>query len=535
MDKKAIPFWLLWGGLILLNLFILVVTIVSACLLGNEIDNVFVEKERFMNSTRKYISYYNTMTGVEKQSEDVPSWVYASTAFLESSYRKNGLEKGFLGQDEYVQFDEQLFYSTVKKLCTQTKNKYCDAVNSNSGSPELLFYLSKIFGDKLNPAVAPSGYIENPSSSPIKFQVNGINSVYNDFKLRILMAETGLPFTLNFGVFKRRYYIPCTNSIGYTCPDSLTKIPCPTSSDGLCVSFSYNPYSQSGVYDFIGQLHYTDKHSVLVVGWNDEKRIDRSWGSDLHNFVDGGYIVKNSYGYQHGHSLKFWLQQHSIKEEMQICPNVQSFEQWTPMDEECMNTKTYAECCKLVLKKGVKRYIEASITPLICDSSRNDKYKGIFQCDQNRLYFIKSRKHSFGPYSSFGSMDITPIQNTNLMSINLLSFNKDMTDKQLITIKPTCPEMLEDIFTTYYTGNDVEATTNTEECGYDFIPFEVLEKYNQNYVVDGVHAPAFSSFDIAWDDQSYVKKAASGPNYEPLKAGTKKIYQTNFVGPYDMN
>ncbi|EDS89284.1 hypothetical protein CL6EHI_083100 [Entamoeba histolytica] len=110
-----------------------------------------------------------------------------------------------------------------------------------------------------------------------------------------------------------------------------------------------------------------------------------------------------------------------------------------------------------------------------------------------------------------------------------------MTDKQTITIQPTCPEMLEDIFKASYTKSDEEATTNSEECGYDFIPFKVLEKYNENYVVDGLHAPAFSIFDIKWDDQSYLNSHTQGVDYSAIQSATKKVYQTVFKGPYDMN
>ncbi|EDR27205.1 hypothetical protein, conserved [Entamoeba dispar SAW760] len=532
--KAVIPFWILWSGLIVLNLFILIVTITSACLLGNEIDNVFVEKERFLNSTKKYMSYYNTMTGIENQIKDIPSWVYSAIAFCEASYRKNGLEKGYLESDEYVGFDEEIFYSTLKRLCQEKSNKYCNVVENN-GSPELLYYLYELFGNELVKGISPRGYVSDLSKNPIKFDITGIHSVYTKSNVTKLMKDSGLPLTLSFGTFKRRYSVPCSNSFGYVCPNNLPKVPCPSSLGGDCVVLTFNPYSQSGVYDYLGDLHYNKKHSVLVVGWNDEKRIDRSWGNDLHNFFDGGYIVKNSFGYQHGHSLKYWLQQHSIKEEMQICPNVRSFEQWTPLDEDCINKYSYTECCNQYIKRGVKKYINATITPLICDSSKDDKYQGIFKCDTSRIYFIKSKKHSFGPYKSYGTLDITPINGINMFTIKLLSFKRDMTDKQTITIQPTCPEMLEDIFKASYTKSDEEATTNTEECGYDFIPFKVLEKYNENYVVDGLHAPAFSIFDIKWDDQSYLNSHTQGMDYSAIQSATKKVYQTVFKGPYDMN
>ena len=55
-NRNIVPFWILWSIIILLNIFILVVTSVSAALLGNEMDVVFTHREEYINSTKKHIS-----------------------------------------------------------------------------------------------------------------------------------------------------------------------------------------------------------------------------------------------------------------------------------------------------------------------------------------------------------------------------------------------------------------------------------------------------------------------------------------------
>ncbi|KAL7713413.1 Uncharacterized protein QTN25_009077 [Entamoeba marina] len=532
--KAVVPFWILWSGLIAINVVVLIITIVSACLLNNSINDVFEDKQKFVSSTKKYQSYYNTMTGVELQNNEIPSWVYSAVSFAEASYRKNGYEKGFLSNKEYVRFDKSIFYATLKKLCASKPSKYCDTV-ANNGSPELFYYLYTELGDDFVKALSPIGYSEDLSKNPISFEVESVGSFYTRAKLKSLMSETGLPATLSFGRYLRRYSVPCNNSIGYTCPDSLTKVSCPSEIGGDCVSYTFKEYSNSGVYDYVGDLHYNTKHSVLVVGYNDEKRIDRSWGVDNHNFHDGGYVVKNIYGYQHGHSMRYWLQQHSIKEEMQLCPNVESYEQWTPLDETCYDKYGYSYCASLIIKKGVKNYINDTITKLKCSSQLNTKYQGIFTCDENRIYVLAAKKHSFGPYSSYDSIDVSPVNFSNMFKVKLFSFNENMTDKQTLYISPTCPEMLEEIFDAHYSESDLTAVTNTEECGYDFIPYRVLDQYNQHYVVDGLHAPAFSMFQINWKDVSYAKSKTSNVDYSGIVSATKEVVQTNFTGPLEMN
>ena len=533
--RQIVPFWILWTGIIFLNVFILVVTSVSAVLLKNEMNVVFTHREEYINSTKKHISYYNTMTIVEDQEENIPSWIYALVGFIESSYRKNGLEKGYLNETEYVRLDEKQIFNHIQQLCTSKPCQYCQDVMYN-GSPELFYYLYKNYGEELIKGIVPKDYSGKLENNPIKLEITKLISLYNKDDVREMMRNTQLPMTLTFGTYDRRYAIPCENDFGYVCPENITKSPCPASIGGECNILDFNPYSKGGVYDYTDDLHYKKKHSVLVVGWNDEKRIDRSWGTSFHNFYDGGYVVKNSYGYKdHGHTINYWLQEHSLKSEAQVCPNIHAFESYLPLSEDCIKSHTYEECCEDYIKKGVHAYIKETITQLICDGTKDAKYEGIFKCDPQRIYFIKAKSNKWGPFSGSDSMDIVQIHGTNMFKINLLSFTQNMTDMQHVTISPCTQEMLEDIFMTKISEVDKIAASNTEECGYDFIPFKVLEKYNENYVIDGLHSAGFSMFEIKWNDQSYAASQTVGLDYTAIKNATNHVYQTEFVGAHEVN
>eukprot|EP00727_Mastigamoeba_balamuthi_P003942 m51a1_g13545 putative papain family cysteine protease domain containing protein (139) ;mRNA; f:982-1764 len=47
------------------------------------------------------------MTPVKDQMSRGTCWIFSTMGLIESSYRKNGIEKGFLRDDEYVSFSEQ--------------------------------------------------------------------------------------------------------------------------------------------------------------------------------------------------------------------------------------------------------------------------------------------------------------------------------------------------------------------------------------------------------------------------------------------
>ena len=154
-----------------------------------------------------------------------------------------------------------------------------------NGSPELIYYLYKTYGEKLVKGVVPKGYNGTLENNPILFEFGKITSVYNKQKVEELMKNSNMPMTLTFGTYNRRYPIPCKNNFGFVCPENAKKTPCSAEIGGECIVLNFNPYSKGGVYDYHGDLHYSKKHSVLVVGWNDEKRIDRSYETTINKVM----------------------------------------------------------------------------------------------------------------------------------------------------------------------------------------------------------------------------------------------------------
>lgn len=54
-----------------------------------------------------YVVPFTARTPVKDQAHRGTCWIFSIMGILEGLYRKNGVEKGFLKEDEYVSFSEQ--------------------------------------------------------------------------------------------------------------------------------------------------------------------------------------------------------------------------------------------------------------------------------------------------------------------------------------------------------------------------------------------------------------------------------------------
>lgn len=68
-----------------------------------------------------------TITPVSLQLGRGTCWIFAAIAVLEASYRRQGIERGWLRPDEYVKMSEQAFGVAVLDLCRRV-NSSCGAL-----------------------------------------------------------------------------------------------------------------------------------------------------------------------------------------------------------------------------------------------------------------------------------------------------------------------------------------------------------------------------------------------------------------------
>ena len=61
-----------------------------------------------------YVVPYTARTPAKDQGRRGTCWIFSTMGILEGLYRKNGVEKGFLKDDEYVSFSEQACNNKIK-------------------------------------------------------------------------------------------------------------------------------------------------------------------------------------------------------------------------------------------------------------------------------------------------------------------------------------------------------------------------------------------------------------------------------------
>jgi hypothetical protein len=81
----------------------------------------------------------------------------------------------------------------------------------------------------------------------------------------------------------------------------------------------------------------------------------------------------------------------------------------------------------------------------------------------------------------------------------------------------------------------VNATPNTDQCGYYFMPYDTFLKSNVIQPVSGTDTPIFSAFDIEWTKESYLANKPKGTkkDYTLIEKSTKKFSIHKFDGPLD--
>ncbi|KAH7827465.1 putative papain family cysteine protease domain containing protein [Monocercomonoides exilis] len=314
--------------------------------------------------TRYFAPYAPPMTFQDNRGT---CWVQALVGELEHSYRKNGIEKGFLKENEYVPFSIQAFGMSIVQECQKEENYYtCKGLqngpemNSTSGGePAWIYYMTNLY-DKLYP-LSLCKYLpedeqewECPNynetiakdNNPIRFTIPKMEITYDipETKELLYMKKEALAF--NVDVWTNVFYIPCNannkddKSYSAMCGIFEERETCPTyvtkhADNDKCLKMEQPGYNMDGEWYLNTRFVPEGGHSMQIVGYNDW------WITE--NGEKGGFAIKNSWhdqaydwdpathqtrGGRGSHSLGYWMGQYSTWDERMICPNAQNPENW---------------------------------------------------------------------------------------------------------------------------------------------------------------------------------------------------------------
>lgn len=92
-------------------LTLVVMVILSSVVLSKTVDTKKIANRIVDPATETlpetFVVPYTARTPTKDQGKRGTCWIFSTMGVLEGSYRKNGYEKGYLKEDEYVAFSEQ--------------------------------------------------------------------------------------------------------------------------------------------------------------------------------------------------------------------------------------------------------------------------------------------------------------------------------------------------------------------------------------------------------------------------------------------
>ena len=522
-----------------------------------ELDEPFVYAQNELPT--KYAIPWTSITPVKDQASRGTCWIFATMAFLEAAYNKEAKEKHGHRNDTYVRFSEQAYGIKMVETCqVDNPSPYCTNGQRwgtpTDGLPEWLYYFNGnnskwAIPENLCPYhdtedewdICPA-LNETIKKNPITYHIHNITSVYTVSEIKRLLIDIGLPVTWSHGVFNRVYTAKCSQlknqSVVQDCVDK--RMPC---GDDYCYEIMTSSYDNNGIFDMTGKSYVGGGHSMAIVGWNDDFRVNRNANHrKINEYSKGGFIIKNSWG-PSAHSIGYFLSNHSTVQEDALCPNFNVYQNWIPMDYECFNKSMDAKECTDGFYRIIrlKRYEEGTI--LKCTNTAKDMAKstamGFNFCaleenvNKTWRFALQSERNKQAVYSSQPMVKVR-YANSDEGQVHyyLMAWEEGSNEVKEIITDPMTYLELEKLLT------PITTVENAKYCGYYFIPYDVFKFGNVRQHNYGDDTAAFSSFNITFDESSFLdaegKKGNEGYSYEGLRyeVDNNKFDPLDFKGPY---
>ncbi|KAF0695860.1 Aste57867_13380 [Aphanomyces stellatus] len=445
-------------------------------------------------------------------------WDFGTIGALEQSYRKHGIEQGWLHPNEYVSFSEQAYGIEVMEMCSGPANssqqKACRIADDNvwrnsteGGEVPILYYLQNSLHESVLPtSVCPyarrldhdwdcPGLSHATTTNPLSFELKHMDTYYDlvTVKQQLVAQATAMPLSTTLVAVKHFY--PCVGAFAKDprchvdvcalCPPELPMATCclpADDSDGQNMEGEF--FSHSG-------MSVDGGHVMLLVAYNDLFRTREG--------ATGGLIVKNSWadGWTGSHSLQYWMQNISEWEERVLCPNsANPFNWYTPTEDDGLTD--IAAC----LSPDSVQYAALNRQPLhlTCDD--------LDLCVEGRQYFAKNR-------TAWGD---------RMHIMCFWEYEPATNSSRHLCLPPMLREAIADVFSpveTYKNDPDV--------CGFYFLPYETIRTVSALF--DGFFV---NNMDVNWAPQSYLANRAQFPqfDYSLLEASTKTQQVVDFDGPF---
>jgi len=467
-------------------------------------------------------------------------WIFATIFLLESQYRANGIRKGFLEQNQYVQLSKQAYGAWLGHRCNENKSipvcrhgAYGNPENNTEDQlVDSIYYFAQSFPALLDSILPESvcpyynetdpstdfkcdGMYEALAQNPISYKIKSIRYATNVNNTKKLLYDAKRPLGIGVPIGSTEYYAPCdTSSYANSSQCQNKETHCP---EGYASEFCHHINIESreidGTFTFINDLNRTGilgGHEMNIVGYNDDwVYLNRFATEKSIANLKGGFILHNSWTSKKGHSVDYLMGRRSEENEAVICPNHAYPLNWIPGDRECLLTcdKDTSKCpssIKVVRGEGI-----ANIPDLL-------QCKDAAYCSNKSLYALANFNgtDSFAPNHLFSGLDaINMIEWTDDNQVREFTFDKLPFTALDLAFEPV---------------NLVK--NNENDCGYYMFPYDAIAMTERKMwsLLDYWHS---SDVEFEFDDSSYLANKVKGKNYTLIEMSTKTWDETPFDGP----
>lgn len=469
-------------------------------------------------------------------------WAFATLYLLESHYRAQGVDQGFLRENEYVRFSVQAFTTLLKEFCEANRDsavcKYGGMGLANISSedneieqfPDFLKAVSNLNISIVPESVCPYNLSANPTNefdcpllkdyldkNPIRFTFKNLTTVYDTGAIKHLLLQKKRALGISATLGNIRYQGRCDNS-QFENLDPCTKyyVECSQYPDEKCYYVEFDARANGIFFPVDRAVKMTELggHAMNILGYNDEYIINSRFNApEIVRASKGAFILHNSWR-EDGHSIAYLMGQRTLENEQTLCPNHRNVDTWIPATLECVKMSN------LKCSSDIKRVRGKSLT------NGADLLKCI---DSTGLVCNKSEtniNYILGRVDDSEEVDAYPLENGIWNVAVIMINNSDYANANLTRIERAPMWFFSKAFTPV---NVVENDPN--ECGYWVFPYAVVENMKRRSW-DFFDNFKVSDFDLEFETSSYIRSPDSEKyNTSYLQQSTYTINYTTFDGP----
>ncbi|GMF80106.1 unnamed protein product [Phytophthora fragariaefolia] len=259
----------------------------------------------------------DVVTPLKTQDERGTCWDFATVAVLESSYRQQGVARGWLQPDEFLALSEQAYGEEVIRLCAGPPGSPQQVAclipgngiweNSTDGGDvtELMYLMNglkdSIFPDSIcpyipdpgNDSVCPGLTREARKTNPLSLTIKKMETYYDTVSVKHALVKDKKAMAISTAMPYITHYYPCIGELAgeercspastecTLCPPELAMTTC-------CVPIENGEnYNMDGEFITSHVMNVEGGHVMTLVGYNDLFRTKQGY--------TGGFILKNSW------------------------------------------------------------------------------------------------------------------------------------------------------------------------------------------------------------------------------------------------